>query len=272
MLCTTYDPPNLAFVHSYNHKVVASHFCFDDQATIMKPTAFAISTVGALAFMSFFVIVPERDTTAVKSLEGDYYLRRSDGAIPSSKSVGRVLQKKKSILSTNNEDFDSHYPLFLTPDERARDDYDYDEVLLSFTASSTKDDSNSNILRRLPGRKLAEASPDAIHDDGEDHGNAHDLVVHVTYENIYAILVFLITATAFGIATSKIGMVSAFLHFIIEICSFMFYLVHGLNADPLSLSAHSIRCCATFSYYHFPLSARPSWRNYHRFHTWSTSG
>lgn len=189
----------------------------------MKQTAITFSAVGALLFISFFVIVPERETTAVKSLEEDYYLRRSVGSISSSTSVGRVLQKKKSVLSTINEDFGSHYPLLLTANERTRDDYDYNEVLLSFTI--TKD--NSNILRHPPRRKLAEASHahDESHENEGDH-DAHDLVVHVTYENIYAILVFLVTATAFGNVTSTIGMVSAILYLIIEIFSCMSYLVH----------------------------------------------
>ena len=62
-------------------------------------------------------------------------------------------------------------------------------------------------MRQPPGRKLAEAA----YGEGEGgHGDSHgnDMVVHVTYENIYAILVFLITATAMGIFTSKLGMVS----------------------------------------------------------------
>ena len=136
------------------------------------------------------------------------------------------------MLKSINKDFDSHYPLFLTANERTRDDYDYNEVLLSFTI--TKD--NSNILRHPPRRKrkLAEASHahDESHDNEGDH-DAHDLVVHVTYESIYAILVFLVTATAFGIITSMIGMVSAILYLMIEIFSCMSYLVHSICADPL---------------------------------------
>ena len=40
----------------------------------------------------------------------------------------------------------------------------------------------------------------------DTHDAAHDMVVHVTYEDIYAILVFLIVAMAMGIITSKLGM------------------------------------------------------------------
>lgn len=50
---------------------------------------------------------------------------------------------------------------------------------------------------------------DALHATEEEGGHdddAHSMVVHVTYENIYAILVFLIAATALGIVTSKLGM------------------------------------------------------------------
>ena len=71
-------------------------------------------------------------------------------------------------------------------------------------------------LASTPRRKLAEGSHE---DDGADHGDAHDMVVHVTYEHIYAIFVFLITATALGIFTSKLGMVSYI--FCETTCAFM---------------------------------------------------
>jgi len=38
------------------------------------------------------------------------------------------------------------------------------------------------------------------------HDDIHEMVVHVTYEDIYAIIVFLIDATAMGILTAKLGM------------------------------------------------------------------
>jgi|SaaInl74LU_5_DNA_1037368.scaffolds.fasta_scaffold40035_1 hypothetical protein len=55
-------------------------------------------------------------------------------------------------------------------------------------------------------------------------GDAHDMVVEVTYEHIYAILVFLIAATALGIFTSKLGMVSA-----------AFYLIYVMSLDATSI-------------------------------------
>ena len=55
-------------------------------------------------------------------------------------------------------------------------------------------------------------------------GDAHDMVVEVTYEHIYAILVFLIAATALGIFTSKLGMVSA-----------TFYLIYVMSLDATSI-------------------------------------
>lgn len=111
-----------------------------------------------------------------------------DNSAPSS-TFGRVL---KNIWNTNDEQYNGP----------ATEDYHMDDVLFSFTLKAP----NSNIMRQPPRRKLAEAAhaEDAAHGDG--HGNG--MVVHVTYENIYAILVFLITATAMGIFTSKLGMVS----------------------------------------------------------------
>jgi len=106
-------------------------------------------------------------------------------ATPSS-SFERVLQ---NILNTSedqlNEDLDAHYPLYLTNNERTQDDYDINDVLLSFTIRNP----SSDVMRQPPGRKLAEAAhADAAHGEGEgDHGDAHDImVVHVTYENIWA--------------------------------------------------------------------------------------
>jgi hypothetical protein len=74
---------------------------------------------------------------------------------------------------------------------------------------------------------------DTTHEGDEgDHGDAHDYVVHVTYENIYAILVFLIAATALGIVTSKLGMVSAI--FVIP------YMFSGILFDTVLIAASSI--------------------------------
>ena len=128
----------------------------------------------------------------------------------SSSSFGRVLHR---ILNTgdNNKDLDTHYPLFLTNNEPLKDDYNIDDVFLSITLSGSKI-AQSNIMRQPPReRKLAETAADATHGEGDGgHGAADDMVVHVTYESIYAILVFLIAATALGIVTSKLGMVSCF--------------------------------------------------------------
>ena len=115
---------------------------------------------------------------------------------------GRVLQ---NMLNSSDkqftEDLDVHYPLFLTSNEPEKDDYHVNDILFSFTLTAP----SSNVLRQPPSRKLGEA---ATAEGDEEHGDGHDLVVHVTYEQIYAIMVFLITATALGIVTSKLGMVS----------------------------------------------------------------
>ena len=115
---------------------------------------------------------------------------------------GRVLQNMlNSSEKQFKEDLDVHYPLFLTTNEPEKDDYHANDILFSFTLTAP----SSNILRQPPSRKLGEA---AAAEGDEDHGDGHDLVVHVTYEQIYAIMVFLVTATALGIVTSKLGMVS----------------------------------------------------------------
>eukprot|EP00984_Skeletonema_dohrnii_P031300 scaffold23608_cov72-Skeletonema_dohrnii-CCMP3373.AAC.2 len=177
---------------------------------LMRSTARS-ALAAAAALSSILVLVPGSHASATISSDNDNNLRgRPVGATlidqeatPSS-SFGRVLQ---NILNTSeeqyNEDLDAHYPLFLTNNERTKEDYHVDDVLFSFTLTAPK----SNIMRQPPGRKLAEAAhaDDAAHGEGGE-GDAHDMVVHVTYENIYAILVFLLTATAFGIVTSKLGM------------------------------------------------------------------
>ena len=187
---------------------------------MMRSTA-RYTLAAAAALSSILVLVPGSHASSTVSSDNDNNNLRGrpigvsfssidQEATPSS-SFGRVLQ---NILNTSeeqyNEDLDAHYPLFLTNNERTEDDYDINDVLLSFTIRNP----SSDVMRQPPGRKLAEAAladdahaEDAAHGEGE--GDAHDMVVHVTYENIYAILVFLLTATAFGIVTSKLGMVSA---------------------------------------------------------------
>ena len=185
---------------------------------LMRSTAL-LALAAASALSSLLVLVPGSHAASTVSSDNDSNNLRGrpvgatlidQEATPSS-SFGRVLQ---NILNTSeeqyNEDLDAHYPLFLTNNERTKEDYHVDDVLFSFTLTAPK----SIIMRQPPGRKLAEAAladaahgEDAAHEEGE--GDAHDMVVHVTYENIYAILVFLLTATAFGIVTSKLGMVSA---------------------------------------------------------------
>eukprot|EP00985_Skeletonema_marinoi_P005509 scaffold2388_cov201-Skeletonema_marinoi.AAC.7 len=184
---------------------------------MMRSTARS-ALAAAAALSSILVLVPGSHASATVSSDNDNNNLRGrpigvsfssidQEATPSS-SFGRVLQ---NILNTSedqhNEDLDAHYPLFLTNNERTEDDYDINDVLLSFTIRNP----SSDVMRQPPGRKLAEAAladdahaEDAAH--GEGGGDAHDMVVHVTYENIYAILVFLLTATAFGIVTSKLGM------------------------------------------------------------------
>ncbi len=106
---------------------------------------------------------------------------------------------------------------FALTDQEAstEDDYDIRDVLLSFIIRNPR----SDVLHQPAGRnrKLAEAAhaEGTTHAENEDEADGHegdhdaqDMVVHVTYEQIYEILVFLITATALGIVTSKLGMVS----------------------------------------------------------------
>jgi len=199
---------------------------------LMRSTASsALATAAALS--SLLVLIPGSHAAATISSDNDNNNLRGrpvgatlidQEATPSS-SFGRVLQ---NILNTSeeqyNEDLDAHYPLFLTNNELTKDNYHVDDVLFSFTLTAPK----SNIMRQPPGRKLAEAAladdahaEDAAHEEGE--GDAHDMVVHVTYENIYAILVFLLTATAFGIITSKLGMVSAIFYTIFINVSDVFF-------------------------------------------------
>ena len=124
-----------------------------------------------------------------------------DNSAPSS-TFGRILE---NTLSTSNEDIDAQYPA------KAKDGYHSNDVLFSSTLAAP----NSNVMRQPPPRNLAEAAhaEEASHGEGEGgHGGEDSMVVHVTYEQIYAILVFLMTATALGIVTSKLGMVSDILY------------------------------------------------------------
>jgi len=204
---------------------------------MMKRSTARSALAAAAALSSLLVLVPGSHAAATLSSDNDNNnlrgrpvgvsfssIDQAQEATPSS-SFGRVLQ---NILNTSeeqyNEDLDAHYPLFLTNNERTEDDYDINDVLLSFTIRNP----SSDVMRQPPGRKLAEAAvADAAHAEdaahGEGEGDAHDMVVHVTYENIYAILVFLITATAFGIVTSKLGMVSAIFYTIFINVSDVFF-------------------------------------------------
>jgi len=216
---------------------------------ILQPTTTYKSMMKrstALAVASLLVLISESHAAATILPEDDnnHHLRRRPIGVTLNDHEGKLADDMNSapssffgsvlrnLLNTSenqrDEDLDSHYPLFLTKNERSEDDYDINDVLLSFTIRKPK----SDIMRQPPGRKLAEAAhadathadathadathadathaEDATHGEEEgDHGDAHDMVVHVTYENIYAILVFLFTATALGIVTSKLGMVSA---------------------------------------------------------------
>ena len=178
-------------------------------------------STAAAALASLLLLVPRSLATAAMSSDHDNKNLRgrpigvtltdqaatledsgnSDG--PSSTfGFGRVLQNMlNSSEKQFKEDLDVHYPLFLTSNEPEKDDYHVNDILFSFTLTAP----SSNVLRQPPSRKLGEA---ATAEGDEEHGDGHDLVVHVTYEQIYAIMVFLITATALGIVTSKLGMVS----------------------------------------------------------------
>jgi hypothetical protein len=178
---------------------------------------------AAAAVTSLLVLISGSPAAAAISSEDDnHHLRRrpvgvslidheepqQDNSAPSG-FFGSIL---RNLLNTSedkqDEDLDSHYPLFLTTNERSEDDYDINDVLLSFTIRNP----SSDIMRQPPARKLSETAAvdaDTAHADEGELGDAHDMVVHVTYENIYAIIVFLMTATALGIFTSMLGMVSA---------------------------------------------------------------
>ena len=182
---------------------------------------------AALALASLLLFAPRSQAAATISSENDNSnlrgrpigvtligqeeaaaTRENDLNSAPSNTFGRFLQ---NILNNSekhlNEDLDAHYPLFQTNNERTKD---ANNVLFSFTLTAP----NSNVLRQAPtGRKLGGAAhvEDATNEEGD--GEKKVTVVHVTYEEIYQILVFLLTATAFGIVTSKLGMVSYFPNF-----------------------------------------------------------
>jgi hypothetical protein len=262
---------NFILKRSQNHHFITY------TATMMK-TRTAGSALAAAATLTslslLFVLISGSHAAAAtmissEEVDSNHHLRRrpvgvtpidlelADDVNPDpdpapSSFVGSVL---RNLLNTNEdkhyEDLDSHYPLFLTNNERSEDDYDINDVLLSFTIRKPK----SDIMRQPPRRKLAEVAhedvttthadadtthaADATHaedtthegDEG-DHGDAEDYVVHVTYENIYAILVFLIAATALGIVTSKLGMVSAIF--------FIPYMLSEILFDTVLIDATSI--------------------------------
>ncbi|EJK71487.1 hypothetical protein THAOC_07066, partial [Thalassiosira oceanica] len=56
--------------------------------------------------------------------------------------------------------------------------------------------------------RVLASQADESHGDGhgDGHDDAHSMVVHVTYEDIYAILIFLLVATVAGVISSKLGM------------------------------------------------------------------
>ena len=207
-----------------------------------------LTTAAAAAFMLLSLSLSSTGSHAAsvsvvstKSSEGDdFHLRRRPVGVTGhgvastrlndddTSSFGSFLRK---LLSTSEDDEDvdlrSHYPLFHAAINNKHSVYDMNDVLFSFTITAH----NSNVMSRPPPahfkRKLAggeaaitdahsdathatadDAHSDSTHGGGGGHDDAHSMVVHVTYENIYAILVFLIAATALGIVTSKLGMVS----------------------------------------------------------------
>eukprot|EP00984_Skeletonema_dohrnii_P006890 scaffold2458_cov77-Skeletonema_dohrnii-CCMP3373.AAC.1 len=155
---------------------------------MMRSTARS-ALAAAAALSSFLVLVPGSHASATVSSDNDKNNLRGRPVDVSFSSIGqeatpsssfeRVLQ---NILNTSedqlNEDLDPHYPLYLTNNERTQDDYDINDVLLSFTIRNP----SSDVMRQPPGRKLAEAAhADAAHGEGEgDHGDAHDMVVTKT--------------------------------------------------------------------------------------------
>ena len=143
---------------------------------MMRSTARS-ALAAAAALSSILVLVPGSHASATVSSNNDNNNLRGrpigvsfssidQEATPSS-SFGRVLQ---NILNTSeeqyNEDLDAHYPLFLTNNERTEDDYDINDVLLSFTIRNP----SSDVMRQPPGRKLAEA---ALADDAHAEDAAH---------------------------------------------------------------------------------------------------
>ena len=167
-----------------------------------------------------------------------------DNSAPSS-TFGRILE---NTLSTSNEDIDAQYPA------KAKDGYHSNDVLFSF--SSTLTAPNSNVMRQPPPRNLAETAhaEEASHGEGEGgHGGEDSMVVHVTYEQIYAILVFLMTATALGIVTSKLGMVSdilynaCFVPFLQSVHSHRYYMHEHILARSCRRNHHRILARTAFS-------------------------
>ncbi len=232
---------------------------------------------AAAALTTFQVIAPvslalssENDSNNLRGRPvGDILIdneeRMHDDISAPSSTFGRFLE---SIWNTSDEDIDEHYPLFLTNNKPAKDDFHVDDILFSFTLSAP----NSSIMRQPPRRKLAEAA----HEDEEGHedSNGNDMVVHVTYEHIYAILVFLITATALGIVTSKLGMVSndmltSIMHLDIYDASLVLFLHTYVTtySIPCALSIHIYKCCILMIYacYFtiFSAIARSCRRNHH---------
>ena len=176
---------------------------------LKKGTARSALVLAAAALASLLIFVPQSHAAAeaissesdnnnlrgrpvgVTLLGQDATRNADDNSSATSNTLRRFLQ---NILHTSekqlDEDIDAHYPLFLTNDERKADDYHDNNVLFSFTIKAP----SSNVMSQPPtDRKLG-------------GGASSDLVVHVTYEQIYQIMVFLITATALGIITSKLGM------------------------------------------------------------------
>jgi len=89
----------------------------------------------------------------------------------------------------------------VVPDEK--------HALFSFALSgSALDHYRERQARRLASAEgvMVDAHGGTVNDAPDAHSDAHDMVVHVTYEDIYAIFVFLLAATAMGVFTSKLGM------------------------------------------------------------------
>ena len=141
----------------------------------------AAALLGLPLFLLAAVVFPITSASAASSLRGN---AAEHPAVSSAVTVGkRFFAWSTQALQTDEHGSDSTYPLWSTREHKSAEDVD---VVFSFSLSGSALKKQEDRRRRLAGDDHADdGHADDAHGDGHDtHSDAHEMVVHVTYEDI----------------------------------------------------------------------------------------